>query len=138
MVSLVLQAAIICGTTWFLWKLLRGLIVKTDLDKLPGPSSSSFLYGNLKELYSRQGLGYHRGLGEQYGPVLRLHGKFGQNILYTFDPKAMHHIVVKDQDSFQETTWFTRTLHHLFGPGLLATLGEDTPSSGKSPRANHV
>ena len=31
-----------------------------------------------------------------------------QNILYTFDPKAMHHIAVKDQDVFQEARWFTR------------------------------
>ncbi|KAJ8473556.1 hypothetical protein ONZ51_g7793 [Trametes cubensis] len=124
MVSLVLQVAIICSATWFLWKLFRGFIVKTDLDKLPGPPSPSFLYGNLKELYSRQGWAYHRGLGEQYGPVVRINGKFGQKILYTFDPKAMHHIVIKDQDIFQETHWFTRTVLHLFGPGLLATLGD--------------
>lgn len=30
------------------------------------------------------------------------------NMLYTFDPKAMHHIVIKDQDIFEEPTWFTR------------------------------
>ncbi|KAH9899158.1 cytochrome P450 [Cubamyces lactineus] len=36
----------------------------------------------------------------------------------------MHHIVIKDQDIFQETHWFTRTVLHLFGPGLLATLGD--------------
>ncbi|KAI0659728.1 cytochrome P450 [Cubamyces menziesii] len=124
MVSLILQALVICSTTWFLWKLFRGLFVKTDLDRIPGPPSPSFLYGNLKELYSRQGWAFHRGLGEEYGPVVRLRGKFGQNILYTFDPKAMHHIAVKDQDVFQEARWFTRMLYHLFGPGLLATLGD--------------
>ena len=100
MVSLILQALVICSTTWFLWKLFRGLFVKTDLDRIPGPPSPSFLYGmhtsfplseclvsqrlmlvkyigNLKELYSRQGWAFHRGLGEEYGPVVRLRGKFG-------------------------------------------------------------
>ncbi|KAH9899159.1 cytochrome P450 [Cubamyces lactineus] len=124
MVSLVIQAAVICGATWFLWKFFRGLVVKTDLDKIPGPPSPSFVYGHLQQLYARQGWDFHRGLGEQYGPVVRLRGKFGQNLLYTFDPKAMHHIAVKDQDIFQESRWFTRTLHLLFGPGLLATLGD--------------
>ncbi|OJT12108.1 Docosahexaenoic acid omega-hydroxylase CYP4F3 [Trametes pubescens] len=123
MVSLV-QAVLVCGATWVLWKLFRRLTVKSDLDNLPGPPSPSFLYGNLKQLYSRQSFKFHQSLGETYGPVVGIHGKFGSNVLYTFDPKAMHHIVIKDQDIFQESTWFTRTTYHLFGLGLLATLGD--------------
>ena len=29
-------------------------------------------------------------------------------MLFVHDPKAMHHIAVKDQDIFEEATWFTR------------------------------
>lgn len=56
------------------------------------------------------------------------------------DPLALHHIVVKDQEVFQETATFTkyvvipsidtefspgfRGLKIIFGEGLLATVGE--------------
>ena len=43
------QAALICGTSWVLWKLLRAFFVKSALDNLPGPPSPSFLYGELSE-----------------------------------------------------------------------------------------
>ncbi|KAI9069672.1 cytochrome P450 [Trametes sanguinea] len=124
MVSPLLQAVAVCSVTWFLWKFFRRFVVKTDLDNLPGPPSPSFIYGNIRQLYDRRSFKYHRHLGEEYGPVVRLHGRFGENVLYTYDPKAMHHIVIKDQEVFQESNWFTRMLLQLFGPGLLSTLGD--------------
>ncbi|KAI0641556.1 cytochrome P450 [Trametes meyenii] len=122
--SPLLQVLVICTITWVLWKFIRKLTTKRDIDNIPGPKSPSFIYGNIKQLYSRQGWAFHRGLGEKFGPVVRLRGKFGQDIIYTFDPKAMHHIAVKDQEIFQEAMWFTRMMHYLFGDGLLATLGD--------------
>ena len=66
-------------------------------------------------------------------------------MLFIHDPKAMHHVAVKEQDIFEEATWFTRCVsdilarctpshmdarhreHSLakraFGPGLTATHG---------------
>ncbi|EEB95940.1 hypothetical protein MPER_05011, partial [Moniliophthora perniciosa FA553] len=41
--------------------------------------------------------------------------------IYTFDPKALHHILIKDQYTFQEQPVFILLL---FGNGLLSTLGE--------------
>ncbi|KAI0641314.1 cytochrome P450 [Trametes meyenii] len=124
MISPLLQVFTVCATTWFLWKALRRLIVKTDLDNVPGPEAPSFLYGHLEQLYDKQGWAFHRGLGEKFGPVVRLRGKLGQDILYTYDPKTMHHIAVKDQDIFQEATWFIRMMHYMLGEGLLATLDD--------------
>ncbi|KAI0631285.1 cytochrome P450 [Trametes polyzona] len=124
MVSPVVQAVLALGIVWIVWRIGRRLVVKSDLDNLPGPASPSFIYGNLQQLYSRRGFKFHRSLGELYGSVVRLHGKFGSKVLYTFDPKAMHQIAIKDQDIFQESTWFTRTTYNLFGLGLLATLGD--------------
>lgn len=45
MVPPFLQAALLCGTTWILWKVFRGILLKNDLDNLPGPTSPSFIYG---------------------------------------------------------------------------------------------
>ena len=95
MLSTVAQATLVCGGVWLFWKLVRRFVVKTTLDNLPGPESPSFLYGacqvftysgshsrmtlagNLKQIYNKQGWDFHRELGEKYGPVSRLHGKFG-------------------------------------------------------------
>ncbi|KAL1948949.1 hypothetical protein VTO73DRAFT_10755 [Trametes versicolor] len=122
--SPLLQAVFACGTIWCLWKAIRRLVIKSDLDNLPGPPSPSFVYGHIKQLYDRQSFKFHRSLGETYGPVVRLRDRFGGTLLYTFDPKIMHHIVLKDQEVFQEATWFTRMVYHLLGLGLLATLGD--------------
>ncbi|TBU28038.1 cytochrome P450 [Dichomitus squalens] len=121
--SLLLQVPVICGASWFLWKLLRPFVVKNALDNIPGPASASILWGNLKQIYDKQGWEFHRSL-EQYGPVSALHGRFGQKIVYVFDPKAMHAIAVKDQYVYDETHWFLRMNNATLGPGLLATTGD--------------
>ncbi|KAI0828708.1 cytochrome P450 [Trametes gibbosa] len=118
------QSILICGITWVLWRAVRRFIIKGDLDNLPGPESPSFIYGNLRQIYAKQSFAYHRSLGETYGQTVRVHDQFGGNMLYTFDPKAMHHIVIKDQDIFRESTWFSRLMYYLFGMGLLATIGD--------------
>ncbi len=45
MVSPILQAVLLCGTAWILWKVFRGIVAKNDLDNLPGPTSPSLIYG---------------------------------------------------------------------------------------------
>ena len=56
-----------------------------------------------------------------------------------YDPKALHQVVVKNQDVFEETPWFIAYAHRsfpralysctsswntmTFGPGLLSTMG---------------
>ena len=61
----ILQAVMICAGTWFLWRLFRRFFVKTTLDNVPGPTSTSFLYGEypislphiespITDMYSRE------------------------------------------------------------------------------------
>ncbi|ESK86254.1 hypothetical protein Moror_16634 [Moniliophthora roreri MCA 2997] len=42
-------------------------------------------------------------------------------MLYTFDAKAMHHIMVKDAMSYEELPGFLHQTGLIFGPGVLAT-----------------
>ncbi|KAJ3929338.1 MAG: cytochrome P450, partial [Lentinula lateritia] len=44
--------------------------------------------------------------------------------LYTFDPKAMHTILVKDSHVFEETAGFIEFNRNVFGKGLLGTVGD--------------
>ncbi|PIL23096.1 cytochrome P450 [Ganoderma sinense ZZ0214-1] len=117
------EPSLVCVATYFLWVVLRPYFVKTALDNLPGPRSPSILFGNLKQLYDKQGWAFHRRL-EQYGPISVLHGRFGRKIVYVFDPKAMHAIAVKEQYVYDEARWFLRVNSLVLGPGLLATTGE--------------
>ncbi|OBZ67636.1 Docosahexaenoic acid omega-hydroxylase CYP4F3 [Grifola frondosa] len=123
-ITVLLQSALICAATWFLWRYFRHIFVKSPLDNLPGPPSQSFVKGNLSQLYDPHGWAFHRELAETYGPVVKLHGMFGRKILHVFDPKALHAIIVKDQYVFEEATWFLKTNMLAFGPGLLSTLGD--------------
>ncbi|KAJ2929646.1 hypothetical protein H1R20_g7436, partial [Candolleomyces eurysporus] len=43
-------------------------------------------------------------------------------MLYVYDPKALHHILVKDQYIYEESEDFIQTNDLMFGKGLLATL----------------
>ena len=77
-------------------------------------------------MFNRQGGPYYRDLIENYGPVVRLQGAYGvstyhpplyafaynvapqRKILYTYDPRAMHSVVVKDQYSYEQPDWFIK------------------------------
>ncbi|PIL26721.1 cytochrome P450 [Ganoderma sinense ZZ0214-1] len=124
MFSVLLQAVLICTSTWFLWKFFRQSVVRSNLDNIPGPPSPSFWYGHVQKLRDKQGWAFHQEMADKYPAVARLAGPMGRKMLFVHDPKAMHHIAVKEQDIFEEATWFTRLSLRTFGPGLTATLGE--------------
>jgi cytochrome P450 len=44
--------------------------------------------------------------------------------VYVSDPKALHHIIVKDQYIYEETEMFLTSNKLIFGDGLLSTLGD--------------
>ncbi|KAI1784550.1 cytochrome P450 [Ganoderma leucocontextum] len=123
MIASLLEGAIICAVTWFLWKYFRQAFVKSPLDNLPGPSAESFLYGNLRQILDKNGWDFLKKL-EAYDGVVKLHGPLGHRMLYVFDPTAMHNIIVKDQYVYEEAAFFIKSNQLHFGPGLLGTLGE--------------
>ncbi|PIL23231.1 cytochrome P450 [Ganoderma sinense ZZ0214-1] len=123
MIVSLLQGAVICSVTWFLWKYFRQVFVKSPLDNLPGPPAESFLYGNLRQILDKNGWDFLKTL-ESYDGVAKLHGPLGHRMLFVFDPTAMHNIIVKDQYIFEEAAFFIKSNQLHFGPGLLGTLGD--------------
>ncbi|OBZ73462.1 Ubiquitin carboxyl-terminal hydrolase isozyme L5 [Grifola frondosa] len=124
-IVLLLQAGFIFCATWVLWYLLRSLFIPSPFDNIPGPpSSKSWIKGHYAQLFDRNGWEFQRELGERYGPVVKINGLFGDKQLYVFDPVALHHIIVKDQYIYEETSTFITSNSLLFGKGLLATLGD--------------
>lgn len=80
--------------------------------------------GSLPQLYDRQGWNFQDNLDEKYGSVVRFTGMFRvsrtlrlslsyahdlrkrqKEALYVFDPKALHHIIVKDQNVFERASF---------------------------------
>ncbi|KAI0710035.1 cytochrome P450 [Earliella scabrosa] len=120
----ILQAVLICAGTWFLWKLFRRFFVKTTLDNVPGPTSTSFLYGNYKQILSMNSWGFHRELLDRFPSSVTLLGSFGVKMLYTYDPLALHHILIKDQYTYEESTFFLKSHDLTLGPALLSSLGD--------------
>ncbi|KDQ26140.1 hypothetical protein PLEOSDRAFT_1113674 [Pleurotus ostreatus PC15] len=108
----------------FLSRVLKFLRAQSVFPHIPGPPSQSWITGNLGQLFTNKGLPFHLLLSERYGGIARVYGFFGDEQLYICDPRALHSILVKDQDAFDETAVFIQNNRIIFGPGLVATVGE--------------
>ncbi|KZP14954.1 cytochrome P450 [Athelia psychrophila] len=98
------------------WRLLK-LFARHPFDNLPGPPSPSILSGNIKQTRT---WAFHQNIAETYGHVVKYRGLGNQAQLWVSDPKALHYIVVKEQDAYDIPT---HTVKVLLGEGLLGTLG---------------
>ncbi|EPQ52971.1 cytochrome P450 [Gloeophyllum trabeum ATCC 11539] len=105
------------------WFLYRRSVVKSPLRTLPGPPSKSWRTGHLGLLYNPYGMKWHHELNQKYGGVAKINGIWGDEQLYIADPKALHHVCVKEVDNFEETDIFVLGNQQIFGDGLLSTWG---------------
>ncbi|KAL1747884.1 cytochrome P450 [Schizophyllum fasciatum] len=106
------------------WRILSRFVQRSPLDNIPGPAPPSLLTGNFYQLFHADAWGFHERLAAEYGSVVRTTGLFGEKQLYVSDPKALHNIIIKDQDIYEEHPQFTSANHVLLGEGLTATLGD--------------
>ncbi|KAJ3572757.1 hypothetical protein NP233_g2868 [Leucocoprinus birnbaumii] len=124
MASLLLQALVGYVGLVTAWKLWKWLFVESPLECIPGPPVLSRIGGNVQQLFEENGWEFYYDTLERYGAVARLKGLFGENMLLICDPKALHHILVKDQLVYEEATEFIAMNQLMFGEGLLSVLGE--------------
>ncbi|KAF8955779.1 cytochrome P450 [Flammula alnicola] len=123
MLTLVVEALALYVISWGLWKTFRNRF-KSALDNIPGPPAKSFWKGVFPQVFNNNAWQFHKEIAEKYGSIIKLKGLLGKSELYVFDPKALHHIFVKDQYKFEETAQFIQINRTVFGEGLLGTLGE--------------
>ncbi|KAL4246377.1 cytochrome P450 family protein [Abortiporus biennis] len=120
----IIQAAFLSVTSWVLWKLFRNYVLRKPLDNIPGPKPSSWLTGNISEFEHRKsGWSFTEDLESKWNNVVRMKGIFGEDMLYVFDPKAMHSILVKDAHMYEKQEWALTLTTVLFGKGLLSVAG---------------
>ncbi|EIN05410.1 cytochrome P450 [Punctularia strigosozonata HHB-11173 SS5] len=119
-----LFVASLCSAFVAIWRLYSRSATKCAIKKLPGPPSPSFVTGHMKKLFSPWALDYHLMLPRIYGSAVRINGLIGDEQIYITDPRALHHVLVKDGQLFEETSGFVAQNRAIFGPGLLSTHGE--------------
>ncbi|EIM84927.1 cytochrome P450 [Stereum hirsutum FP-91666 SS1] len=114
----------ILGGLFLLLRAIRHWVRQAHLRAVvPGPARTSLVAGNLKQLFNLDAWGFLREIAT-YGKVVRILGLFGDTQLYVSDPKALHHILVKDRYIYDETDMFITSNSLVFGMGLLSTRGE--------------
>ncbi|KAK1224785.1 hypothetical protein PQX77_012303 [Marasmius sp. AFHP31] len=118
---LVWQAVLAFCIPYAVWGFLKRRASRRAFDKIPGPRPSSWLKGNYFDVFGPNGWDFHSMMRTKYGPTSTFNS---EKYLYTFDSKAMHHILVKDQYTFEEQPVFIETNKLVFGKGLLSTLGD--------------
>ncbi|KAH9838240.1 cytochrome P450 monooxygenase [Rhodofomes roseus] len=120
----IVQSLLVLLVTYLVWWICRRLITRSPLDNIPGPPPASFLTGHLPAYFDRHGTDFQRQIAHKYGPVVKMQGMFGQSLLYVYDPRALHTMVIKEQSVYDEEELFVKANVLIFGPGLLSVLGE--------------
>ncbi|KAH9483655.1 Cytochrome P450 monooxygenase 169 [Psilocybe cubensis] len=90
----------------------------SPLRALPGPPSSSWIYGNMKEIYEAENSVLHEKWVEEYGSTITYKAYFGMNRFYTTDVKAVNHILMNDY-IYQKPEQTRFALSRVLGNGVL-------------------
>ncbi|RPD55331.1 cytochrome P450 [Lentinus tigrinus ALCF2SS1-7] len=114
-------AAVVAAMLYALWRVFRNYVVAHPMDNLPGPSATTFLFGNIPEFAGRQSWKRLADLAETYGPALMLRGVLWRRLIMIHDPKALHGMLVKEQEFLQKGLAPANVLIVLLGPGVLST-----------------
>ncbi|KAF5319614.1 hypothetical protein D9619_008560 [Psilocybe cf. subviscida] len=93
---------------------------------IPGPSPTSWLYGNMLELIFHAPYGQHEFKWQkQYGRVYSIKGCIGENRLMVSDPMTLRHILA-DTDNFRKCPQHQLINRRVFGDGsVLSAEGAD-------------
>ncbi|PFH52487.1 hypothetical protein AMATHDRAFT_74271 [Amanita thiersii Skay4041] len=95
----------------------------SPISDLPGPSSPSWIWGNLKEIWESDNSAMHDKWISSFGPTIKYKGLFGMTRLYTTDTKALNHVLMSTH-IYQKPEAARYNLTRLLGAGLLVTEGE--------------
>ncbi|KAF8960371.1 cytochrome P450 [Flammula alnicola] len=90
----------------------------SPLRVLPGPPNSSFIFGNLKEIWEAENSVLHEKWVEQYGSTIKYKAFVGSNRLYTIDTKALNHVLMNNY-IYQRPEVARYNLSRILGNGVL-------------------
>ncbi|KAF9464574.1 cytochrome P450 [Collybia nuda] len=95
----------------------------SPLRDLPGPKSSSFIYGNIKDIWEAENSVLHEKWVQEYGKTIQYSGFFGIRRLFTMDTKAINHVLMNSND-YQKPEAARYNLSRVVGAGVLVVEGD--------------
>ncbi|EEB89923.1 hypothetical protein MPER_11932, partial [Moniliophthora perniciosa FA553] len=115
-------AALLLALVFAVRMLFQRRRAATTLSKIPGPKHTSWFKGHLDRVHSPNSWDFHR-MMENFGPNSAYDSWFGSRVLYTFDPKVMHHILVKEPEVWSMARGHLLINTLVFGDGVISTTG---------------
>ncbi|QRW09865.1 cytochrome P450 family protein [Ceratobasidium sp. AG-Ba] len=109
----------------FSWLLYRLFASDRLLVELPSPPKESWTTGHYRKLFGLNGTRYHEHLVSTYGTTSKINGAFGEEMIFTIDPAALHAMFVKDRASFERPRGSTMTMRFVLGGGLLSLTDDE-------------
>ncbi|KAJ7670074.1 cytochrome P450 [Mycena polygramma] len=108
-----------------LYEILRAVYkeLTSPLRHIPGPKSTHWFYGNMKEFMEDEDSGLVERWVQEYGTTFKFHQIFGQSGLHTTDTKAMHHLI-SNTHIYQKSELSRFLLGRVVGPGILVVEGD--------------
>ncbi|KAG6856730.1 hypothetical protein H0H87_001330 [Tephrocybe sp. NHM501043] len=108
-----------------LYKLLQLIYgeLTSPLRDLPGPESSSWIYGNFKEIWNEENAAPQERWVQQHGTTLKYRGLFGITRLFTMDTKALNHVLM-NTNIYQKPEPARYNLSRIVGGGVLVVEGD--------------
>ncbi|KAH9917678.1 cytochrome P450 [Epithele typhae] len=107
-----------------LYPIVKKLYKQRCLAALPGPKSTSVLFGVAREMYAPFSMPFRMSLYTGFGRVVKIPLLFGEYVLAVSDPVALAALLKHDTtfelpDFVREMTWVT------WGPNLVAVSGDE-------------
>ncbi|KAI0643935.1 cytochrome P450 [Trametes meyenii] len=118
-------ALFLASAGWAVWKLWSILTrpYTTALRNLPGPPSSSWIFGNMKTLQEEEESITQERWAAEYGPNITYRGFLNRDWLWTLDTRALNHIFTHTAE-FQKPEETLRSVVKIVGEGVFFTQGE--------------
>ncbi|KZT24183.1 cytochrome P450 [Neolentinus lepideus HHB14362 ss-1] len=118
---MVLTLLVLGLTLWIVFKVVKRYALHPTI--LAGPPSASAMVGNLGQIFSADGLGYHDEFLKKYGRVFQVHGLLGEKQIFTSDCAAIS-AILNDPDMFPHTEEYNSIGRLILGPGMIGAQGQ--------------
>ncbi|KAF8451114.1 cytochrome P450 [Boletus edulis BED1] len=119
-----LCAALASGTAFGLWTVFQFVYhqLTSPIRHLRGPKGTSWIYGNMRDIWNAENSVLHEEWVKQYGNTLKYKGFFNSDRLFTMDMRAINHVLTHSND-YEKPSQVRYNLSQILGEGLLFVEG---------------
>ncbi|KAH9931654.1 cytochrome P450 [Epithele typhae] len=118
------QAAAVLVAAFVLRAIYRTCLARLPEDNIPGPPADHWFMGHMPSISTRHSWKAWTDWATTYGSAYLIKFPIERPVIVTHDPKAIHHMLIKDMDNFPKFITPSAELPFLLGPGVLTTLGD--------------